>query len=102
MRVLILQIVLVLIGIQVAGEWIDGFEQSVQSAQGDALHVRLFHVFTLYAMQHFGVHAKLRIRPVARGASASYRAENQQQHDAGGGGDYQVFDTAVHKDSNTW
>ena len=74
MRILVLQIVLVLIGIQIAGEWIDRFEQPVQSAQGDALHIRLFHVFALDAVQHFGVDAELRIRPVGRCASAEHGA----------------------------
>ena len=45
--VLVLQVLAILVGVQVAGERVDRFEQAVQSAQRDALHVRLFDVLAL-------------------------------------------------------
>ena len=45
--VLVLQVVAILVGVQVAGERIDRLEHAVERAQRDALHVGLFHVLLL-------------------------------------------------------
>ena len=57
--VLALHPLFVLIGVEVAGVWIDGFEQPVHRAQRDALHVGLFHVIALDAREDLGVNREM-------------------------------------------
>ena len=59
LHVLGLEVFLVLIGIQIAGERIDRFQHAVQRAQGDALHVGLFDVLALNARNHVAEHANV-------------------------------------------
>src|ERR1039458_710805 len=47
--VLVLQVVPILVGVQVAGEWVDRLEHAIQRAQADAPHVGLFDVLALDA-----------------------------------------------------
>ena len=54
-RILRFFILPVLIGVQIAGKGIDRFEKTVDCAERDALHVRLFDVFQLDAFENLCV-----------------------------------------------
>ena len=97
MLILALQPLLVLIGIQVAGVRIDGFEQPIQRAQRDALHVGLFHVIALDSREHFGVNGEVPVSIFGGSALAAHGAEQEHENEAGGGGSNKKFDTPGHK-----
>ena len=91
MLVLALQPLLVLIGIQVAGVRIDGFEQAVHRAQRDALHVRLFHVIALDAREHLGVNGQVTVGVFRRSALAAHGSEKEHKNEASGRGSDEKF-----------
>src|ERR1022692_1783697 len=99
MLILTLHPLLVLIGIQIAGVGVDGFEQSVDSAQSDALHVGFFHVVALDAREHFGINGQMAVGVLWRGALAAHGSKEEHKNETGGGGGDEQFDTAGH---NEW
>ena len=88
MLILALEPLLVLIGVEVAGVGVDGFEQSVDGAERDALHVGFFHVVALDAREDFGVNGEVLVGILGRGALAAHGSEKEHENEAGGrGGD---------------
>ncbi len=76
--VLILLILPVLVGIEVTGERIDRFKHPVDSAQRDALHVRLFNVLQLDALENLGVHLQVPVNVVRCYSTSRSRAKQQK------------------------
>ncbi len=74
----------VLIGVEIAGEGVDGFEETVDCAEGDALHVRFFDVFQLDALEHFGVDLEMPVNIIVRDSAAAASAEEEKHHNTGG------------------
>ena len=84
----VLLIFLVLIGIEIAGERVYGFQQAVQSSERHALQIRFFDVFTLDPGQDFGVHGEMAVRVVGRGTLAQ-DCPADEEHQEGGTDDNQ-------------
>src|ERR1700691_1527243 len=97
MLILALEPLLVLVGIQVAGIWINGFQQTIQRAQRDALHVGLFHVIALDSREHFGINGKMPVSIFGGSAFAAHGAEQEHENEASGGGSDKEFNTPGHK-----
>jgi hypothetical protein len=76
LEVLVLQVVAILVGIQVAGEGIDGFQHAVERAQRDALHVGLFDVLALDARDHVAEHPDVLVGVVGRWRSGRARSRS--------------------------
>ena len=91
-----------MLGIQIAGKGIDGFEHARQCALSHALHIRLFHVLTLDTGKHFRVNSQMAIHTGARGigrsALAQDRTQQKNKNQTAGGHDDGKLRTAVHKD----
>ena len=81
-------ILAVLISIEIAGEGVDGLEEAVDSAEGDALHVWFFDVFELDALENFGVNLEMPVDIIVRDSAATARAEQKKHHDASGAANY--------------
>ena len=74
-RFLGLEVLLVLIGIKIAGVRIQGFEHPVDRPERDCLHVRLFHVVGPNPGKNLAINAEVSIGVVRRCAPAMDRAE---------------------------
>jgi hypothetical protein len=64
----VLQVLLVLLGAEVAGEGVDRFEQARDGAQRDALQIRLFDVVALDAGEDFREDGEVLVSVLRRGA----------------------------------
>jgi len=87
-----------LIGVQVTGERVYRFEQSVQSAERDALHIRLFYVLALDVPDDVAKNTNVFERVVLGGAFAQPPPDQQQKGEQRGRTHYQILQTATHNE----
>ena len=101
LQVLVLQVLAILIGVQVAGEGIDRLEQAVQRAERDALHVRLFDVLALDMADDVAEDADVFEGVVLGGALAQAPSDQEHKREKRGRTHDQIFQTATHSDLKT-
>ena len=98
MRVLGLQVILVLMGIQIAREGIHGFQHSVERAQRHRLHVGLLDVLFLDVRHHFAEHFDVLIS-VGRLVRAlpQHHSRKEKRTETHRARNYGPFHAAIHR-----
>ncbi len=97
LEVLCFEVVAVLIGAEVAGERIDGFEHTVQRAHRDALHIGLFNVLLLDVAHYLAEDANVFERVVLRRTSTDPPTKKEQKSEARRRAHDEILDAAAHR-----
>ena len=97
LRVLGLEVVAILIGVEVAGERIDGFQHAVERAHRDAFHIGLFNVLLLDVAHYLAEDANVFERVVLRRASTDPPTKEEQKSETRRRAHDEILDAAAHR-----
>src|SRR5262249_55396698 len=89
-------ILLVLLRVEVAAKWIEGFDHPIDCAERYRFHIRLFHVVGFDPGKNFAVNTQMGIRTVRGSPAPPHGSKQEQRYNARRGGDNGKLKTSVH------
>src|SRR5262249_21517830 len=95
--VLVLQVVLILIGVEVAGEGVDRLQHSVECAERDTLHIGLFDVLALDSRHHVAEDTDVFVRIVGGSGTSDPLPRDEHQREQRGAAYDKILDTTIHR-----